>query len=91
MKDKLKSEVKKTYGSWKKSETSDGVTISISVDEVENGYVVEYEKYGNIGKNKEWDSTRKKYISKTNPLEKEPNTKKDEFDDSIESLKQLFS
>lgn len=90
MKDTVKSETKKTYASWRKSETTDGITKSIEVNEVENGYVIEVEKYGNIGKNKEWDTIRKKYISKTNPLEAEESSKKDEFDEQFDSLKELF-
>jgi hypothetical protein len=87
----LKSSVTKTYASWRKSETTDGVTTCISVEEVENGFVVEYEKYGDFGKNKSYESIRKRFISKTNPLEKEPATKKDEFDDQLDSLKDLFN
>ena len=90
MKDEIKADVKKTYARWSKSETTNDVTTRLEVEECENGFVICLEKYGNFGKNKSWESITKKYISKTNPLEKEESSKMDEFDENIESLKSLF-
>jgi hypothetical protein len=83
-----KSGVSKTYAKWSKSETSNDITKRIEVEEVENGYVITTEVYGNTGKNKEWKSETKKMISKTNPLEKESPV---DNDDPLEQLKELFA
>lgn len=62
----------------------DGITKRLTVDQVENGFIICINKYGNKkndeGKNEYFDIT-KKYISETNPLEKE---KKEETEISNE-------
>lgn len=56
---------------WEKSQTADGMTKRISVEEVENGFVITMEKYGQSGEDEKYTSECKKYISKTNPLKQE--------------------
>ena len=73
---------------WEKSETADGITKRVSVEQVENGYIVSMEKYGRgIGDSDEDDKYTnecKKYISKKNPLEgMKPNTEQESAEDKI--------
>jgi len=77
---------------WEKSETSDGITKRVSVEQVENGYIVTMEKYGrpfmSDGDSDEDDSKYtnecKKYISKKNPLEgMKPKTEQESAEDKI--------
>jgi len=73
---------------WEKSETSDGITKRVSVEQVENGYIVTMEKYGKPSMDDEDDSKYtndcKKYISKKNPLEgMAPKTEKESVEDKI--------
>lgn len=87
-KDILKSDVKKTYASWKKETRSDNVTTCIHVEEAENGFVIRLSKYGSFGKNKEYKDISKTYISKTNPLS--DSDMKEESDEIMDNLKELF-
>ena len=57
---------KKDYKSWSKSSRSDEWTKEIRVEEIENGYLVCLEQYGE--KDGEYKSEYKKYFSKENPL-----------------------
>lgn len=51
--------------------TKEGLTKRITIDKVENGYIICINKYGEIdGK---YIDDCKKYISKTNPLKTEKN------------------
>ena len=73
---------------WEKSETADGITKRVSVEQVENGYIVTMEKYGRASIDEDDDSKYtndcKKYISKKNPLEgMEPKTEKESVEDKI--------
>jgi hypothetical protein len=76
---------------WEKSETSDGITKRVCVEQVENGYIVTMEKYGRPSMSdgdKDDDSKYtndcKKYISKKNPLEgMAPKTEKESVEDKI--------
>ena len=73
---------------WEKSETADGVTKRVSVEQVENGYVVTMEKYGKLSMDGDEDDKYtnecKKYISKKNPLEgMKPKTEKESVEDKI--------
>lgn len=88
MKDILKEDVKKTYASWRKETRTNDVTTSINVEEAENGFVIRVSKYGSFGKNKEYKDISKTFISKSNPLSEDD--LKDETDDILESLKQVF-
>ena len=73
---------------WEKSETADGITKRVTVEQVENGYIVTMEKYGRPSMSDEDDSKYtndcKKYISKKNPLEgMAPKTEKESVEDKI--------
>ena len=73
---------------WEKSETADGVTKRVSVEQVENGYIVTMEKYGRPSMDGDEDDKYtnecKKYISKKNPLEgMKPKTEKESVEDKI--------
>lgn len=56
----------KKYKSWSKSSRSDEWTKEIKVEEIENGYLVCLDQYGE--KDGEYKSEYKKYFSKENPL-----------------------
>lgn len=68
------------------TKTKDGMTRYIKVEEIENGYLICVELYGNKksddGKESEYYSEYKKYYSKTNPLDKD--TKKEESKEKSE-------
>jgi hypothetical protein len=72
---------------WEKSETSDGITKRVSVEQVENGYIVTMEKYGKLSVDEDdskYTNDCKKYISKKNPLEgMAPKTQKESVEDKI--------
>ena len=73
---------------WEKSETADGVTKRVSVEQVENGYIVTMEKYGRPSMDGDEDDKYtnecKKYISKKNTLEgMKPKTEKESVEDKI--------
>lgn len=72
---------------WEKSETSDGITKRVSVEQVENGYIVTMEKYGKLSVDEDdskYTNDCKKYISKKNPLEgMAPKTEKESVEDKI--------
>lgn len=74
---------KKGYARWSKSQEVNGVTNSITVREVENGFIIEINKYGRdtTKKDSEYCDESKSYISKTNPLngQEADNIQKDEF------------
>lgn len=57
---------KKEYQRWSKSTKTNGVTKEINVEEIENGFLVCTNTYGNMGG--EYKDEYKKYYSKTNPL-----------------------
>ena len=72
---------------WEKSETADGITKRVTVEQVENGYIVTMEKYGRASldsDDSEYTNDCKKYISKKNPLEgMSPKTEKESVEDKI--------
>jgi hypothetical protein len=72
---------------WEKSETADGITKRVSVEQVENGYIVTMEKYGKPSMDDDGDKYTnecKKYISKKNPLEgMKPKTEQESAEDKI--------
>ena len=72
---------------WEKSESADGITKRISVEQVENGYIVTMEKYGKALDDEDdskYTNDCKKYISKKNPLKgMEPKTEKESVEDKI--------
>ncbi len=73
------SEKKKKFKSWSKEETINGVTKCIRVEEVMNGYIISYSKYGRPDgeENAEYIDESYKKSSATNPFEK-----KEESDES---------
>ena len=69
---------------WEKSETADGITKRVCVEQVENGFVITMEKYGSSGEDEKYTSECKKYISKKNPLEgQNPKTEDESYEDKI--------
>jgi hypothetical protein len=73
----------KKYKRWEKSQTADGMTKRICVEEVENGFVISMEKYGQ-GEDEKYTNECKKYISKTNPLKEEDiKTEEESAEDKI--------
>ena len=73
---------KKKLRRWSKSEEVNGISKSLSVREVENGFVVEYSRYGrdSMKPESEYVDENKTYISKTNPLEDSEEEKEEEKD-----------
>jgi len=57
----------KDYKKWSKSTEKDGWCKKIEVKEIENGYLVCLEEYGE--KDGEYKESYKKYYSQTNPLD----------------------
>lgn len=79
---KMKETPKK---SWRKSIEANGITSSLEVKEIENGFILRYCKYGkNPAKEDDYFDVTKEYFSKTNPLD---NSEKDD----IESMKELLN
>jgi hypothetical protein len=74
----------KKHNRWEKSETANGITKRVCVEQVENGFVITMEKYGSSGEDEKYTSECKKYISKKNPLEGEnPKTEEESYEDKI--------
>jgi len=57
----------KDYKIWSKSTEKDGWCKKIKVEEIENGYLVCLEEYGE--KDGKYQDSYKKYYSQTNPLD----------------------
>lgn len=69
---------------WEKSESVNGMTKRVCVEQVENGYIITMEKYGSEGDSEKYTSDCKKYISKKNPLEgMEPKSEESSYEDKI--------
>jgi hypothetical protein len=68
---------------WEKSQTINGITKRVCVEQAENGFIVTMSKYGSTGEEgSKYIDENKKYISKKNPLEgTEP--KEDSYEDKI--------
>lgn len=78
---------------WSKSIEVNGVTKSISVKEVENGFVIEQCMYGRDTTKKDSDyvDISKTYVSKTNPLEGKEEDKEEQSDEfSLKGLDTLI-
>jgi len=82
----------KKYKRWSKEETSNGITKSVRIEEVSNGYIITYCKYGTDESNPEagYINEEIKKISKVNPFEKEESDDNDS-DDSKNSFDGLMS
>jgi hypothetical protein len=59
-------EPKKT---WRKSVDINGLSKSVEVRQIENGFIVKYCKYGKEEGSEEYIDYTKEWFSKTNPLE----------------------
>lgn len=82
-----KSMDKKQYKQWSKSTEKDGWCKKLKVEEIENGYLVCLEEYGE--KDGEYQDSYKKYYSKSNPLDgKVPDSV--EGEDELESAIKNF-
>lgn len=77
------SNKKVKYKKWSKEETINGITKSIKVEQVSNGYIITYCKYGRdmSVEDSEYIDEEVKKISTTNPFEK----KEDDFGDLMKS------
>jgi hypothetical protein len=53
---------------YRKSITVDGITKTIDIEQVENGYIVRISKYGQVGE--DYIDENKTYISASDPREK---------------------
>lgn len=83
----LKAEKPEEMKRWSKSiSTPGGLTKRLEVEEIDNGYIICIEKYGDIdGK---YVSKSKKVFSETNPFEEKPKSTEEK---NIESMKSLVS
>lgn len=69
------------YRTWSKSSRNNDWTKEIRVDEIENGFLVSLEEYGNVGG--DYKHKCRKYFTKENPLS-EDDLKMDEgLDEAI--------
>ena len=73
---------KKGYKSWSKRNTSSDWTKEIRVEEIENGFLVCLDEYGEKGG--KYTSDYKKYFSKENPLCDDDMCMDDGLDSAIE-------
>ena len=83
----------KTEGVSSMSETVDGITKSVNVEEIENGFIVSIHKYGMKSSEEgcstcdsEYVDENKKFYSKENPLNKEEEKEEKERDMSREDV-----
>ena len=78
---------------WSKSIEVNGITKSLTVREVENGFIVEQSTYGRdtTKKDSEYMDENKTYVTKTNPLEgKEADEDKDNDPFTLKGLDVLI-
>lgn len=66
MKESIKEANNKSYKTWSKKTSKNDFTRELRVEEIENGFLVCLETYGQ--KNGKYTSDYKKYYSKDNPL-----------------------
>ncbi len=86
---------KKSYKSWRKTEEANGISKSVSVNECENGFIIEISKYGcpRDEPNGKYIDDCKKYISTKNPLESEKEIESEEVnvgDGILSAIKSIF-
>lgn len=72
---------------WRRSIEKDGVTKSLSVREIENGFIVCYNKYGTDPETEKYIDITKEFFSKENPLAKKGDSEEALLDD----MKDLMS
>ena len=58
----------KEYKRWSKSETTPDKTKTVKVEEIDNGFIVEFCIDGKNEKTGEWEYKTKRRYSQTNPL-----------------------
>lgn len=75
---------KKQYKSWSKRSSSNDWTKELRVEEIENGFLVCLDEYGE--KNGKYTSNYKKYFSKENPLSDDYIELDNGLDSAIESF-----
>ncbi len=73
---------------WRRSIEKDGMTKSIEVREIENGFIIRYCKYGHYEENSEYTDITKEFYSKDNPLDK---GKDKEEEGLLNDMKEVFS
>jgi hypothetical protein len=85
--------INKTEGVSRMSETVDGITKEVNVEEIENGFVISIHKHGMKTPEKgcsecdgEWIDETRKFYSKENPLNKEEEKDEEERDMSREDV-----
>lgn len=71
------------YKKWEKSETKDGITKTMTVMQVENGYIIKYCKV--TEKDGAYEEEKKCFISHSNPME----TKKEDIKEDMNTLDAL--
>jgi hypothetical protein len=84
------AQLKKENKKWSKSSTMNGVTKKMEVRQIENGFIVLFEKYGRDQESDTYVEETKEIFSKTNPLDE-----MDEIDETIQNIdsmkKSLYS
>ena len=75
---------KEQYKSWSKRSSSNDWTKELRVEEIENGFLVCLDEYGE--KNGKYTSNYKKYFSKENPLSDDDIELDNGLDSAIESF-----
>ena len=85
---------KKKYKRWSKSTEMDGITKSVEVREVENGYIIKKSMYGKKEGSDEYMDECREYISMTNPMDKNKDKEIDKEEhkkmDMMDSIKSMF-
>lgn len=81
MKDSVSSGSKKKNRTWSKSTRKDGFTKELRVEEIENGFLVCLDTYGE--KNGKYTSDYRKYYAKENPLSDDDLTMDNGLDSAI--------
>ena len=75
---------KKQYKTWSKSSRSNEWTKELRVEEIENGFLVCLDEYGE--KNGKYESNYKKYFAKEYPLSEDDLKVDDGLDSAIENF-----
>ena len=78
------SSTKKQYKTWSKSSRNNGWTKEIRVEEIENGFLVCLDEYGERGG--KYESSYKKYYAKENPLSDDDLKMDDGLEDAIDNF-----
>lgn len=76
------------YKKWSKSTEKDGYCKKIKVEEIENGYLICLEEYGE--KDGKYTDSYKKYYSQTNPLDGMTPDTSDDMSELKETIKNFL-